>query len=397
MSPNVLALAEILGEDYKNLVGPPPHAGGVARPYFFDKKNAVYNWKVENTRKLKAGLGLGGYFGATRGGIFVISDSISEGQVGAGSWNQMFSWPTVLQMALTAGGSAVRCGAGGVLDGGVYMPFGSSSANAVDNRLAKAGAWTNNNNGYITGANGATLTFPSVNVFPLAVASGTAVDVAYEYVAGSGFTVSIDGGTAVSVPMTGSGYKHYTVTGLADGPHTVVITVTTATAPRLIGLSIYRPYGFMVYNMAKSGATAEEWSVFTPGLLHPHRYNSLPPGTTDIGAILLGLGANDMALNDRTAAQIKTYLQGVRALYPAPDVILMNYPEGLSPHAQFAAYNEMLYDLADEWDCPLIDNLAWTGGWAVANPNNIMSADGAHPNTRYHAALGARMANILTT
>lgn len=370
----------------------PTHAG--ARTKEYDTERCVYNWKSSNTRRLKAALGLGGYFGTSKGSLLVYGDSASEAQVGTSSWQHAFSWPAILQHCLVAGGNFITPGAGGVMPGGHNIFFGSSGINGFDGRASRTGTWTNSPNGYITGANGATLTFPVVaGGIALVQVSGTAVDVAYEFVSGSGFTVAIDGGAAVQVPMTGSGYKHYTVTGLTDTTHSVVITVNTATAPRIMGLSVYRTHGFMVHNLSRSGSTAEEWGAGAAGGLREHRAAAITPGSTP-GAAIIKLGANDLVAG-RTAAQVKSYLTNLKTALSGLDVILMTYAETGTPGAEWLPLLDMYYDLADEWDCPLIDVTARTGGFAAANAAGIMAADGNHPNTRYHAALGAQVASLL--
>lgn len=384
----------------------PAHAG--PRTGRFDPIRCVYNWKASNTRKIKTAMGLGGYFGTTRGSVGVLADSASEAQVGTSTWNQQFAWPIVAYNSLVAGGSLNTGGAGGVIPSGYHVPLGSGATNGIDPRVARTGTWLNNTNGYISSTvDASTLTFPLVNAgVPTVKVEGTIVDVAYEkQAAGGTFTVSIDGAAAVSVNTAGTAgtYGHYTVTGLADQAHSVVITKTGTASVRILGLSVYRAYGFMVHNLARSGSTAEEWSTLTAGGLHEHRANSMPPNTYTGGGVLGGmfisLGANDMFLNGRTAAQVKAYLQNLRALWSGADVVLVNYPESQEAFngtlTEWANFNRMYYDLADEWDCPLIDTYAMTGGWTVANGNGIMSGDTRHPNTRHQAALGARVASLL--
>lgn len=376
----------------------PAHAG--PRRHRFDPVRCAYNWKPSNTRRLRAALGLASYVGASRADMVVLGDSISEGQVGTATWNHSGAWSQIMHECLVAGGSALGPGAGGVLPGGYNVFFGSAHTNGFDNRVSKTGVWSNNSSGYISSiADAATLTFPAVYSGVRAVkGEGTAIDVAYERLSGGGtFTVSVDGGAPVQVNTAGAqGYLHYTVTGLTDGPHTVVITKTGTAVVRISGISIYRAYGLMVHNLARSGATAEEYAAFTAGGIHHRRFNSLTPGSV-VGTVFLSLGANDLYLNNRTAAQVKGYLQTIKELWAQQDIILLNYPEVSAPSSEGPALHRVLYDLADEWDVPLIDNAARWGTFAEANAALVMSGDGTHPNSRYQGALGMQMASLLTS
>lgn len=373
---------------------PPLHAGTRAKPY--DARNSVYNWKPANTRKLRTILGQGSYF-TTRADVVAIGDSVTEGQIGASTWNAQFAWPTIMKNCLVAGSSIGQGGAGGCIDGGTGVHFGSAATASFDTRVSKTGTWTNNVAGYVSGANGATMTYPFTTLAPVVV--GTCVDVAYEFVSGSGFTVAIDGGAPVQVPMTGSGFKHYTVTGLTDGPHSVVITVNTATAPRLIGINVYRTYGLMVHNMARAGSTAQQWADPASGGVWDYRVASLPP-STNAKAAFIKLGANDLAAG-RSISQIKADIIAVRNRLPGADAVLLNYAEAgtgaFLTGSTFAAYNKMLYDVADQLDVPLIDALERTGGFAVADANGIMAADMTHPTTKYQADLGRAVARLISS
>lgn len=384
---------------------PPAHAGSATRAKVYDSFRGVYNWKQSNTRKMKAALGLGGYFGTARGSIGIFADSATEAQVGTSTWNQQFSWPIVMYNSLTAGGSAIQ--GGGPIPGGYNIFLGSSATNGIDPRVARTGTWVNSPSGYISSTvDASTLSYPALGTgsVPIVKVEGTAVSVTYEkQTAGGTFTVSIDDGTAASVNTAGTAgtYGTYTMPSLADTTHKVLITKTGTASVRIVSLSVYRSYGFMVHNMARSGSTAEEWGAMPAGGIHEHRYNGLTPaavtGGGTMGAVIFSLGANDVNLNGRTAAQVKTYLQNLRNLWANPDVILVNYPQPQTPPAEWANLNQMYYDLADEWDCPLVDTFDMTGGWTIANGNGIMSSDLFHPNTRHQVAFGLRMASLIVS
>lgn len=349
--------------------GLPAHAGPRAGRYF--PEIGAYNWKTSNTKKFRAGIGR-----ARSGGLCVMSaitDSEGAGW-GASTWQQ--SWPMLVRNALLARG-VTAAGEGYV----------TVSAGDNDTRTSVSGSWASGNNGVRPWtATGATLTHN-------ADLPGTVVKVFYKNTSGT-FTVKIDGGAAVTVTPDGtSTLGTYTVSGLSDSKHTIVITTTSA-AGALTGIAVERSTGLRINQLAAPGSRASSWTPTGP---FDYLYNiaNVAHGGVSPDIAFIGLGVNDWSIGKTPVATYKQQMTDLRnsGLLASADVVLvaMAQPtQNNSTVAEWEAYVSGMYDLADALDVPLIDAYAAVFGTDVqARALGVTSGDGVHPNAAGYAAVAS--------
>lgn len=211
--------------------------------------------------------------------------------------------------------------------------------------------------------------------------TGTTLAIIISQYGGGSVTYAIDGQAAVTVTASGAqSLQTITVTGLAAGNHTVVITSTNGTV-YIYSVEFALSTGISVTNGGASGSTVS--AFWAPGTF----YN-------DLGAVLqqnphlvlFGMQINDLAQGTTPAAYF-TALQGVlSAIQAVSDVVLCtsNAAAGAWSPAQWSAFNAVQYQLADQLNIPLID-VSWRApSYNVNNAAGIM-LDGYHPNQNYYA------------
>jgi hypothetical protein len=333
----------------------------------YDAARNVYNLKAANTRHLRAGLGKAQAGTALTRHLF-IGDSESIGYMGSGVYDQPHAWPLMYRTRLAAALGLTPAGTGMVRFANVNAGTGWQDA-----RWTTTGAWQNGETfGYST-TPGATATFVSD-------IAGTVVEVAHY--AGGNLTATIDGGAPATIDTSSPGL--YTVTGLANTVHTVVIT-EGATAGYLIGACVRQTTGFLVDNIAQSSSTASlisgSHSWTDPGATSP--YPTLGPmvGTPD--CVWLALGVNDLVLGESVAGTVAA-LTTIAGYFPNSDVILTGQyqPTGITL-AAWKVYIAALYTLADTLDVPLLDMFDRSGGYDIAYAHGLMG-DGTHPDVSAH-------------
>jgi lysophospholipase L1-like esterase len=345
----------------------------------------VYNWfSTRNTKRVARSLAKAMTPGFA-GSHLVIGDSESSLYVGPtpGPAVQYFAmWPHVLRQTLSARGIP--------LAGTGWVPTTSDASLAIDPRYTTSGTWTVGFGGISTTGSGASLTFTSD-------LPGTAISVAYRTTSG-GFTVSIDGGTAVAVTPAGGALDValYTVTGLSEQTHTVTITRTSGTV-WIYAVNCYRTSGLQIHNLAQSGTAAHQWAAAAS---ESRSWLSQRLGITP-DVVHVALGVNDLNYS-RTPAETATNVQTVANLWPNADRILYAQyapsPSAAVPtppsDATWADYVSRLYTLADTLDCPLIDLYQRSGGYAAAAAAGLMG-DTIHPNAVAQADWGRLVASTI--
>lgn len=351
-----------------------------SRPNAYRPDRNAYNFKGSNTRKLRASLAK-----AAQGSVqhwVVIGDSIPAGYMGDGASpiiDATKAWPRIMRSHIAAQGIPV---------GGTGFVPTSDTQVAFDSRWSVTGTWSVNTSGYMsTVQNGATATFVSDT-------AGTQVDV-YYYGTGGAFTVNIDGLGAVT-PTAGATLipMKYTVTGLANTTHTVVITASNTTARYITGASVTGASGLVVSNLALSGSTSAQWADSTTvGFPNNARVGALAVSSITPDVVFLELGGNDH-LQSVSSAAFKASMTTLRTQFSSSDVILVAIP----------SWTYMLddhYDLADSLDVPLIDWFDRYGGGGSGQPlnNNGLITDtlNIHPNQAWHLDAGRNIGSLVTS
>lgn len=365
----------------------PPAGGGSAAPSYagsrqnsYDPRLNAYNWKASNTRRLRAAIGhaMGGNSLAH---LAVVGDSMSSDAVGGTNFDHTHMWSPTMRDHLAVLG--VPSGGTGIVCTG-QEPKNSALA-ACDPRYTFTGTCANNG-GYVTGYAGASMTFSDPNQ------TGTAVDVYYHGYSGT-FTVSIDGGAAVTVngPQTPT-IERYTVTGLTAGTHTVAISVTSDSY--IMGVNVYGDSGILLHNLANYGSSAQQWATQTDETLaQPSRI--LMAASVPVDVLFLALGGNDM-LQSISISDTQGYIRTIKnkSAFANADTVLLIEPQP-QDIATWPAWASACYDLADEFDCPLVDLFDRFGTTTEMNSHNLIGGDNTHVNKAGQRDWGRMMGTLL--
>lgn len=299
----------------------------------------------------------------------IIGDSMSSAYTGA-AFDFANSWHRKLKAKLVASGYP---------DGGTgLIATNEANSGGKDPRWAFSGTADTSSNVYVAlGTAASTATFTSDT-------AGTIVDVIYSNAGGS-FSVKIDGAAAVRVVATGAlTIGTYTVTGLANTAHTVVVTATSGSAI-VCAAQVRNAAGVRFTSLGKFGLHAAGF-LGDGGFVKSIAVGAMP--SPDV--VHISIGANDM-INGATAAATVTNIQTIRNLWPSADVILYVEPITENNEISDAAYGVFataLRALASTLGCPLVDwNLRY-GGAASVISMGFVGADGVHPNALAQADMG---------
>lgn len=207
-------------------------------------------------------------------------------------------------------------------------------------------------------------------------------------------TISVDGGPAETfAPGPGASWKRFEKRGLSNGVHTVTITIPPLSAGSFT-LSRIAPYygatGLTVTNAGRSSSHAAHWdsavwNTLLPTLLDPNGYSP--------DVVMMNIGTNWMT---STYANFQSIVSKLTA---AGAYVLL---AGFGPRQEdtsdpvFDTRRGLMYDLADEFNLPLLDHLQIVGPWSVANGRGLF-ADTVHENEAglsLEAAATVRMLGI---
>lgn len=359
----------------------PTAAANVPRPY--DGVRNTYNFKSSQFLKVRGAIGkaIGGTGLAS---IAALGTSIAAGQgAAAGST----SYPVRLRQLFSAAGVPIA-GTGNVL-----CHHGDTTADA---RWAFAGGWVKFNPGptsrtvlYSATSNGSTATFTSD-------LPGTVVELRYSN-ASVAFEVAIDGGAPVTVtPSGGTSLGTYTVSGLADTTHTVVVTRTTG-ALYLVGANVRKTTGLQIHNVGLGGARVSDLS-----LAQPYDARSLVRDVLVPDLAIVNVMTNE-AYTEVSAATFKINLDAMlTSLNNAsiPMLLVAEIPAGgtTTPSGNamnLTAYRTALYELAITFDLPVIDLFErWGGTYSAANGAGMM-ADAFHPNAAGYGDYASAILSVI--
>jgi lysophospholipase L1-like esterase len=305
----------------------------------------------------------------------VVGDSLDAGE-NSGSYATS-SWPMRFKTILQGLGYPVKTG--------WVAPY---SGFANDPRfVATTGTWTNivptPNPGKYAAASGAVLTFTSDE-------TGTEASVLYNNSAG-GFTVSIDGGTAVTVTPTGANtLGTYTVTGLANSIHTIAVTTTSSTFVGVYACRVGVPYGIEITNFASSGSRAADWD--------DSWWNTYLGISLYLQPDLMvgGWGGNE-ALSGDTVGSYTAALDYIIAAINAAgsDLVLRGLTPGDGVSVDGSAYNTALKGRATTANVPFIDMLDRWGTRGQQLLYGLYNSDTIHPAAPGYADMALAVADGL--
>jgi hypothetical protein len=347
-----------------------PSYAGTGRTKTFDKTRSIYNPESPTLGKIRARAAYGAVAGAGRFQVLGLGHSYLAGSKATPGVNDTM---TTLRRILAArtGGTARS-----------YAPFRNGETR--DSHYTAVGAgWQTTNvlpaTGYGTSTtDGDTLTYTSTD-------TGTVLDF-WVTADSTAFSYAVDGGAAVPLTNTGAdqAVRVVTVTGLPNTTHTLTITKTGTGVTRFIGAMVRDTTGIEVYNFGWGGTTSSQWAASTAGTLR----GIAASVAVQRDAVLIQVDTNDArtAAGNLTGPQWKTSIGTAIASHVGlgqPTALLLS-PDGPSgiPAGRWDEYAVAAYELAEQYDIPLLDLRAVVGGWATAKAAGFTDGDDLHFNVR---------------
>jgi lysophospholipase L1-like esterase len=360
----------------KLFAGLPAYAG--TRTKRFDGTRSLYNWDVSNTRKLRAAIAKSTNEAGSIGRIVAIGDSETAGKTTPATTAQTSSWPNQLRNALIASGCA---------DGGTGTVYPGTGVN--DTQWVLGSGFTANTLFAAWSGTGKTATFTSAR-------NGTVATVYYFNNSGT-FTVTIDGGSPVTVTPTGAqSTGTYQVTGLSNATHTVLITSSSSTG-YIIGVSVNQAAGIQVNTAGASGTKTTDWIASTfssPATLAQTTAGAAPD------AYFVALGVNDANVTSLAtyATQLTTIVNTLKATSDVVLISMLPPTQNSVTTAIWQTYLSAMYDVADACNVPLIDVSNIFGQTSDAIAAGLTSTDTVpHPNAAGYGVIARAIRAVVVS
>jgi lysophospholipase L1-like esterase len=280
--------------------------------------------------------------------------------------------------------------------------------------VGQTGTWSLSANRYgpgITGVyteqTGATMTF---------TVRGTTVKI-YNISGGTrpSFTYSIDGGAAqtVTVPAGSAAVQVTTITGLAPGTHTVVLTCGTTTTGQYLtvaGVAGENTSGVIVDNLARAGAQSSSYATLPESALNA-TWNGGVSYPCDLAIYTAGPNdaSNDVA-PDVWLDNVAAWLRGVRDLGTAQgntDLVigLPHLGRHVTSNYRYSEYASRLRGLAATYGAAVVDwweigRNSWPywntlGYWGTNAGTGAAGTDSVHLSDAGFAAMAAPVISLL--
>jgi hypothetical protein len=331
----------------------------------YDWSKCAYNLKPKHLRRTRAALGKArSGLGLARFGY--IGDSVTVGELAVvGSQG----YPEALQDMLEVAG----------------IPRASRwvsawQAEATETRWSVGAGWAPFANTFSNSMENSTTTNP-LTLTTTETATGIRV---WYFGVSSPFTVSIDGGTATPITPTGAAtLQSWTSGTLANTTHTITFVRTSGDVYVTYVEVIQAPAGTVSLNAAISGMNTAQVHYDFFG-----HVGGVMATAFNADLMFVNLAINDFA-GGYTLTQYQTYMQAVITGLGSRDIILLSPAPWATGGAFDPTYRQVLYNLADVNDLPLLDTWDRWGSYALANAGGIMG-DTAHPNAAGYADI-ARM------
>jgi hypothetical protein len=302
---------------------------------------------------------------------------------GTGAAPGLTDWPNQLKgMLATSGFPSLGTG---------FVPCNRNSLSLtglVDARWAFGAGWALFSSASSLASNSTTT---NAAVFTSDVV-GTKVEVFYHDSAGRSFTVTIDGGSPVTVTPAGAGTSVgvYSVTGLSSATHSVSIARVSGTV-LIFGVDVYNTGGgIRLYN---GGLGSQTSTMLADANYYATAKIAGSTASWNSDCTFIECITNDAFAAVPVAtvmANLQTAINNVKA--NSQDVVLI--AEGPISGLDTTAYVAALYQLAVTNDLPLIDlSKRWTS-YPLANSYGMMS-DGTHENATGYAEKARAIFNAL--
>lgn len=327
--------------------------------YRFDKASSTYNLSAATLKNLRARLAQAA-LGTGRLDIVSLGTSLSAGG-GATETDKSGSWPKRLQRELVALGYP---------DGGTG--FIGGQWNGTDSRVTLGSGWTAlaaAQYSTVSGANtSGSLTIADNN-------PSTVIDVVYPDLYTFGASWTIDGAAQTDIPYANTlTLKKVTVSGLANTPHTVVITPKTGTDGThqlcITGVTFRQTTGVVCHVLGIGGITTASLASAT---FHAPRKVAvfIAPQLT-----MIETGANDgNPLPGTFSTNVTAIVTELLALNS--DVVLMGEnPTGAGTTGAAPLTIPLLYAIADTNNLAMVDWNDRLISWTSLNALGLGYADG---------------------
>jgi lysophospholipase L1-like esterase len=204
--------------------------------------------------------------------------------------------------------------------------------------------------------------------------------------------VNIDNGTNTTYDTSNSTTEIGTIeiNNLNPGDHTVYLTKTNDNKPFVLIGAIEQKgsYGVRVHNMSRGGGSARDIDSQGLATMSLELFN---PSLTIINLLI-----NDVTrvTTDAYKTEIEPFIQTAKA---QGDVLIITpmIDAGSSPY-RVPIYIQKLYELADKYDCALLDLYRKAGG-DINYFTNILGLmyDAVHPNTAGHQYMYIEVEDVL--
>lgn len=346
----------------------PSYAG--QRANLFSKQHNVYNFKPENTRKLRFSLARAMSSGLAE--WLVIGDSYAAGSTATpGNYAMQKTWVRAMREELARHG----------------IPFTATGAirtlaNTLwDTRIAYTGAtWSGANvtNRFAT-ANGDKLTLTSD-------VAGDRVTIVY-YDPGSGsFSVTVNGVVIQTVTQTAPAnqWKKVTVNTPVAVGQTVEITKVSGGYINPLCINVWSSTGgLIVHNISQPSSSAwgtnakTSWGLVTGNdsdLNKAFVQANVLASQVDPDVLILALGNNDPLIGGFSTDLTIAALTTIRNRYPNAEVLLVLTQmsnQTVIPQATYEANASAIYTLSDTLNCPLLDFRSRLGDYDTMAANGL--------------------------
>lgn len=363
-------------------------AGLAAVTKRYDPDKAVYNKSGTSFRKWRSALAAQDA-GTKAAVLALIGNSVGQGANSSAPY-YITSW---------FGGRLVDMIRKRFPDGGYgFNPLNDTNSNA-DTRFTKTGTWTTGNNRGI-GSTGLALTTvdPTATLTYTPATPITSFIINYAITTdGGSFTYTVNGGAPVTVNSNGAEAIGAETITVASSQPVIVITAPASgrltllgTQERVQGVGGVRIAKYAVNGSVTVNHTGDSLPTSELGLLR----NLVKPDLTLIDLIINDWGHGDVSIaafkaNTTTLINNGKLTGDVALMVPIQPSDRRGIGAGLIPMGQtpvWADFVQATYDLADQFDLPVIDYGSVYGDWAEANTAGFMSDD-YHPNDGGHRAI----------
>lgn len=370
---------------------PLPSYAGTGRTKTFNSNRSIYNGESKNLGLIRARVANGSIAGGGTCQILGQGHSYMAGSQTTPGVNDVFASVQKILGARTGG--TVRAGISVFRNGEIR----DSHYSAIS-----AGWGT---------SNGATLTFYATSttsgdaVTYTSTDAGTIVTIFVTNDSG-GFSYTIDGGSAVAVTPLDSvtdplKVRRIVIGGLPNTTHTVVLTKTSTTTTSLVGVGVTGTNGVEIFNFGYGGSYSSQWISLASG----EKRAVTTSCATQRDVVLIEIDTNDARPGGANLsgpawkASIGQVISSHVGLgHPTAIILSVDAPDvggNVVPAGRWDEYAVAAYQLAEQYDVPLLDTRHLLGGWTAAGLSTFTGADSIHLNTRGYYQMSQGIAGLL--